>query len=54
MMGDRRHDVEGAREHGIDTIGVLWGYGTAEELTSAGAIALAETPRGARDLLLSR
>jgi phosphoglycolate phosphatase len=54
MMGDRRHDVEGAREHGIDTIGVLWGYGTAEELSTAGAIALAETPRGAGDLLLSR
>ena len=43
MMGDRRHDVEGAREHGIDTIGVLWGYGTAEELFTAGAIALAES-----------
>ena len=54
MMGDRRHDVEGAREHGIDTIGVLWGYGTAEELSTAGAIALAETPRDAGDLLLSR
>ena len=54
MMGDRRHDVEGAREHGIETIGVLWGYGTAEELSTAGAIALAERPRDARDLLLSR
>ena len=54
MMGDRRHDVEGAREHGIDTIGVLWGYGTAEELSTAGAIALAERPRDAGDLLLSR
>ncbi|NKB92758.1 MAG: HAD hydrolase-like protein [Candidatus Nanopelagicales bacterium] len=54
MMGDRRHDVEGAREHGIDTIGVLWGYGTAEELSTAGAIALAERPRGAGDMLLNR
>ena len=54
MMGDRRHDVEGAREYGIDTIGGLWGYGTAEELSAAGAIALAERPRDARDLLLSR
>ena len=54
MMGDRRHDVEGARENGIDTIGVLWGYGTAEELSTAGAIALAERPRDAGDLLLSR
>ena len=54
MMGDRRHDVEGAREYGIDTIGVLWGYGTAEELSNAGAIALAERPRDAGDLLLNR
>ena len=54
MMGDRRHDVEGAREHGIDTIGVLWGYGTAEELTDAGAIALVETSTAAGDLLLNR
>ena len=54
MMGDRRHDVEGAREYGIDTIGVLWGYGTAEELSTAGAIALAERPRDAGDLLLNR
>ena len=54
MMGDRRHDVEGAREHGIDTIGVLWGYGTAAELSAAGAVALAETPRDAGNLLLNR
>ncbi|NDA12627.1 MAG: HAD family hydrolase [Actinobacteria bacterium] len=54
MMGDRRHDVEGARDHGIDTIGVLWGYGTADELSTAGAIALAERPRDAGDLLLNR
>jgi phosphoglycolate phosphatase len=54
MLGDRRHDVEGAREHGIDTIGVLWGYGTAKELSTAGAIALAERPRDAGDLLLNR
>ena len=51
MMGDRRHDVEGAREHGIDTIGVLWGYGTAEELSAAGAVALAETPGDVTALL---
>ena len=44
MIGDREHDVQGARAHGIDTIGVLWGYGSAEELTTAGAIGLAESP----------
>lgn len=44
MVGDRHHDVHGAREHGIDTIGVLWGYGDADELTDAGAIALVHQP----------
>jgi len=44
MVGDRHHDVHGARQHGIDTIGVLWGYGDADELTEAGAIALIEEP----------
>jgi len=44
MVGDRHHDVHGAKAHGIDTIGVLWGYGDADELTDAGAIALAANP----------
>lgn len=44
MVGDRRHDVEGAAAHGIDTIGVLWGYGDREELTSAGAHRIVATP----------
>ena len=30
MVGDRSHDVEGAAEHGIDTIVVGWGYGSAD------------------------
>jgi len=41
MIGDRDQDVIGARKNGIGCIGVLYGYGTAEELTRAGAIALA-------------
>jgi phosphoglycolate phosphatase len=43
MVGDRDHDVHGAAVHGIDCIGVLWGYGDAAELTSAGVWALAAT-----------
>ena len=54
MVGDRHHDVHGAREHGIDTIGVLWGYGDATELTDAGAITLVDSPTGVREFLLSR
>ncbi|MGL4523544.1 MAG: HAD hydrolase-like protein [Bacilli bacterium] len=38
MIGDRKMDVLGASSHGIDTIGVLWGYGDAEELQTAGAM----------------
>jgi phosphoglycolate phosphatase len=44
MVGDRGHDVIGARAHGIDTIGVTWGYGSPEELTQAGARVLVQAP----------
>lgn len=37
MIGDRKHDVEAANAHGVDSIGVLWGYGDENELTSEGA-----------------
>lgn len=40
MIGDRKHDVEGAKECGLPCIGVLFGYGSAEELNTAGAIAV--------------
>ncbi len=42
MIGDRKYDVEGAGQHGLDSIGVLYGYGTREELIGAGAAALAK------------
>jgi phosphoglycolate phosphatase len=41
LVGDRSHDVVGAHENGIACIGVLWGYGTRDELTAAGADAIA-------------
>lgn len=37
MVGDRHHDVVGARENGLSAIGVLWGYGDEAELREAGA-----------------
>ncbi|MBQ4563722.1 MAG: HAD family hydrolase [Lachnospiraceae bacterium] len=43
MVGDREHDVLGARENGLDSIGVLFGYGNREELLAAGATQIAET-----------
>ncbi|MDP9094869.1 MAG: HAD hydrolase-like protein [Actinomycetota bacterium] len=35
MVGDRSHDIEGARAHGIDAIGVAWGYANPGELQAA-------------------
>lgn len=37
MVGDREHDVLGAKENGIASIGVLYGYGSEKELKDAGA-----------------
>ncbi|MCF0121501.1 MAG: HAD family hydrolase [Oscillospiraceae bacterium] len=44
MIGDRDQDINGANALGMDSIGVLYGYGSREELTDAGATFLAETP----------
>lgn len=43
MIGDRKHDILGASAVGIHSIGVLYGYGTREELTAAGAEKIAKT-----------
>jgi phosphoglycolate phosphatase len=53
MVGDRKHDVEGARENGLPCIGVLYGYGSREELAAAGAAALAEDLPALASLLKS-
>jgi phosphoglycolate phosphatase len=42
MIGDRLHDVAGAKRNGVRSAGVLWGYGSREELSAAGADALFE------------
>ncbi|OYO18140.1 haloacid dehalogenase [Enemella dayhoffiae] len=39
LVGDRSHDVEGAARHGVPTILVGWGYGSAEERAAASAVA---------------
>jgi phosphoglycolate phosphatase len=44
MIGDRDHDVEGAHDNGIGCIGVTWGFGSVDELTTAGAVALVDSP----------
>lgn len=42
MIGDREYDINGAKAAGLDSIGVLYGYGSREELQSAGATHIAE------------
>jgi len=44
MVGDRHHDVHGARRNRVIPVGVLWGYGSREELSLAGAERLLEEP----------
>ena len=43
MVGDREQDIFGAKEIGIDSIGILYGYGNRAELQNAGATYIAET-----------
>ncbi len=43
MVGDRRYDISGAHAVGMRGLGVLWGYGTRDELEGAGADRLVET-----------
>ena len=43
MVGDRRHDILGAHKAGLEAVGVLYGYGSREELSLAGADWIAGT-----------
>jgi phosphoglycolate phosphatase len=45
MIGDREHDIFGAKENGLCGFGVLWGYGTKDELERSGAHTFIKTPR---------
>lgn len=44
MVGDRRHDISGAHAVGMRGLGVLWGYGSRDELEAAGADRLVDSP----------
>jgi phosphoglycolate phosphatase len=52
MIGDRMHDIIGAKAHALASIGVAWGYGSLAELQSAGADCVVDTLNGL--LLASR
>ncbi|MCI8373676.1 MAG: HAD family hydrolase [Lachnospiraceae bacterium] len=51
MIGDREHDVLGAKACKISCIGALWGYGSREELLEAGAVSLISRPEELTALL---
>ena len=51
MVGDRKHDIIGAKTNGLESIGALYGYGDYEELTTAGADYLVKDIGELSDLL---
>jgi len=53
MVGDRRYDISGAHSVGMRGLGVLWGYGTQEELVTAGADQLVNFPAELASTVLS-
>lgn len=53
MVGDRSHDILGAKKCSLKSLGVLYGFGSLEELKTAGADYIAETPKELETLLLS-
>jgi len=52
MVGDRSHDILGAKENGVFAVGVTYGYGSAAELREAGADVLCENPEHVAHFLL--
>lgn len=52
LVGDRMYDAEGAREAGIDCMGVLYGYGSREELEREGVVCVAQSVPEIADLLI--
>jgi phosphoglycolate phosphatase len=54
MIGNREHDIRGAIANGVRPVGVLWGYGSREELVQAGASMLCESPESLVKNLVSQ
>lgn len=52
MVGDKEHDIIGAKENHIDSVGVLFGYGGREELEKAGADRIAGTVKELGQILM--
>ena len=52
LVGDRKYDAEGAKICGIDSLGVLWGHGSREELENADFTYIAESTEEVKGLLV--
>lgn len=52
MIGDREHDIIGAKQNGLDSIGVLFGYGSRKEHEECGADVIVETVEELREILM--
>ena len=51
MVGDRHYDIDAAREIGIDSVGVLYGYGSEEEFKKSGATYIAATTEDVKRII---
>jgi len=51
MVGDRKYDMIGAKANGVRSIGVLWGYGTKEELETSNAQVCISHPKELHNIL---
>lgn len=52
MVGDRYQDIEGAKEAGIFSVGVKYGYALGDELENTGADFIAQTPAEVTEIIL--
>ena len=53
MVGDRKHDILGAKAHNIPCITVLWGYGSQQEFLKYGSLFSVDSPDNLAKVLLS-
>ncbi len=51
MVGDRKYDLDGAAQFGIDALGVLYGYGSKEELKAHPHVCIVRTPEELYDFI---
>jgi phosphoglycolate phosphatase len=53
MIGDTIYDIKGAKEHGLDTIAVNYGYGKTQDLKDSKPTYLVESVEELRSILLA-